>query len=585
MATNNVDGSAVSGICYVGYSSRTARAIFVLVPHSISLLVSGFFTWRSVTLLASLCHGSGSEHLSTVALAKLRSTLTRISLFSVMVAGCVFCTLVCHAYHWVNEASWDAALHKLVLCNLKNQLSTEESSGCTLEDRPSLGMVQLELLAACAAGVLAACWVCTKESLNTWLIGVRQLVCRQPSQRPVKLRKHEIIAQVNDFKLNCWLKLEYLQAFSKRNELQAHGRLSLSFQSAHEDPLGMGWDLDPETSGDFSSGWAAALPHLVTRRPGLCGAQELGLARRASMDSVSNISRSVSIRSGRFSWLGSRKGSAESQEIGQSDLDRLQAIYDETIKGKKRSKRDFFRTHRQKVLKPWSRLSSRRNSVTSRGSSSSSVISQVLPAITLPQKRSSKLGKMSVPQPGCSTDFGALAKRPGNDPGYKELEDRLRQLATASRNTEREEREGVEVGVQVGAGGTDVATQVSPRFGHRTVDSSTSMTDVTSSIPPLLTLAPSPLQHIEANVVSIRVLPSSEDSSIPSSYEKDFKMKKLSPRGKENNSTLDVEIPALKTLPKEGGLMRPREHHRGRRGAIVQRLSPGAQATDTATDS
>ena len=50
---------------------------------------------------------------------------------------------------------------------------------------------------------------------------------------------------------------------------------------------------------------------------------------------------------------------------------------------------------------------------------------------------------------------------------------------------EKEEREGVEVGVQVGAGGTDVATQVSPRFGHRTVDSSTSMTDVTSSIPPL----------------------------------------------------------------------------------------------------
>ena len=207
MATNNVDGSAVSGICYVGYSSRTARAIFVLLPHSISLLVSGFFTWRSVMLLASLCYGAGSEHLSTVALAKLRSTLLRISLFSVLVAGCVFCTLVCHAYRWVSEASWDAALHKLVLCNLKHQLSTEESSGCTLEDGPNLGMVQLELLAASASGVLAACWICTKESLNTWLIGIRQLVCRQPSQRPVKLRKHEIIAQVRNIKSNYWLKL------------------------------------------------------------------------------------------------------------------------------------------------------------------------------------------------------------------------------------------------------------------------------------------------------------------------------------------------------------------------------------------
>ena len=162
----------------------------------------------------------------------------------------------------------------------------------------------------------------------------------------------------------------------------------------------------------------------------------------------------------------------------------------------------------------------------------------------------------------------------------------MRQLATASRNTEREEGERVEIGVQVEIGAADAATQVSPKLGHKTlVDSSTSMTDGTSSLPPLLPPAPSPLQHIEANVVSIRVLPSSEDSSIPSSYEKDFKMKKLSPRGKEN-STLDVEIPALKSLPKEGvGLMKPREHHRGRRGAIVQRLSPGGQVTDPATDS
>ena len=200
MATNNVDGSAVSGICYVGYSSRTARAMFVLVPHTISLLVAAFFTWRCVNLLASLCHGPGSEHLSTAALSKLRSTLTRISVFSVMVAACVFCTLVCHIYRWVNEDSWDAALHKLVLCNLEKQLSPEQSSKCSMDDRPSLGMVQLELLAFCATGVLAASWVCTKESFNTWVIGIRQLVCRLPSQRPVKLRKHEIIAQVKYLK-------------------------------------------------------------------------------------------------------------------------------------------------------------------------------------------------------------------------------------------------------------------------------------------------------------------------------------------------------------------------------------------------
>ena len=112
----------------------------------------------------------------------------------------------------------------------------------------------------------------------------------------------------------------------------------------------------------------------------------------------------------------------------------------------------------------------------------------------------------------------------------------------------------------------------------------------------------SPLQHIEANVVNIKVLgPSSEDSSIPSSYEKDFKMKKISSssKGKENFHLVpshdsceseslsilvsDVTIPVLKKLGEAdgGGVgMRPRDHKRGRRGAILK-LSPGGNAVNT----
>ena len=53
------------------------------------------------------------------------------------------------------------------------------------------------------------------------------------------------------------------------------------------------------------------------------------------------------------------------------------------------------------------------------------------------------------------------------------------------------------------------------------------------------------------------------------------------------SEALDVEIPALTTLPGKDGLtMRGREEHRGRRGAIVklQRISPRAEATETATN-
>merc|ERR1719251_712588 len=85
---------------------------------------------------------------------------------------------------------------------------------------------------------------------------------------------------------------------------------------------------------------------------------------------------------------------------------------------------------------------------------------------------------------------------------------------------------------------------------HRPIRLTTSTaTDSSSPLPPLVSpasttaSAASPLTHIEANVVNIKVLgPSSEDSSIPSSYEKDFKMKKISTnKGKENFQLLPTQ--------------------------------------------
>ena len=145
---------------------------------------------------------------------------------------------------------------------------------------------------------------------------------------------------------------------------------------------------------------------------------------------------------------------------------------------------------------------------------------------------------------------------------------------------------------------------MTPPLYHRviTTETSTETDSKTSSIPlnssppflpPLLSPSTnsSPLQHIEANVVNLKILgPSSEDSSIPSSYEKDYKMKRLSSsKGKENfllvpsqdsgdteNLNMfmeEINIPALKTIQSRvdggGGIMRPREHHWGRRGAIL----------------
>ena len=169
----------------------------------------------------------------------------------------------------------------------------------------------------------------------------------------------------------------------------------------------------------------------------------------------------------RFSWftgLSRKNSSTSNMSIQQSDLERLQSIYNEAIKpsSKKRSKREFFKHHRSK-MRPWSRSTnrSRRNSVTSRGSDNSSVFSQfsqVLPAITLdPKKLSSKvkMNKLSVPSPGKSMDFGR--REPSqlqhqfnvDDPRFMELEEKLRQLASISRNSNITDNDGKEIKISI----------------------------------------------------------------------------------------------------------------------------------------
>lgn len=79
------------------------------------------------------------------------------------------------------------------------------------------------------------------------------------------------------------------QAFAKRHQLPAKGRLSLSLQSTHDDPMGLNKLLDPThlcktedieqsqqlnnthtgTDTDINSEWAAALPQLLSRRGAL----------------------------------------------------------------------------------------------------------------------------------------------------------------------------------------------------------------------------------------------------------------------------------------------------------------------------
>lgn len=126
------------------------------------------------------------------------------------------------------------------------------------------------------------------------LIRIFRLFNDDADQEPVKLKKHEVIAQ----------------AYSKRKMLEENGRVSISCHN--DDPVGLNFDPNSVTSQDLSATWAANLPHLVERRGALVGSVTTSAARRDSLDSrYSNDSKySFSVR--RVS-IASRRNSGDSQ--------------------------------------------------------------------------------------------------------------------------------------------------------------------------------------------------------------------------------------------------------------------------------
>ncbi|CAG2056232.1 unnamed protein product, partial [Timema podura] len=142
----------------------------------------------------------------------------------------------------------------------------------------------------------------------------------QPEE-PVRLKKHRLIAQ----------------AFAKRKTFNNAGRVSISFHSTHDDPVGLNFDVNSVASQDLSSTWAAALPKLMTRRGALIGPT-------GSVSSHSEISLSV-----RRVSVESRRHSLDSQvsvQIAEVTATRKTAATPVPSLGSVRSTR--FRTKRRR---------------------------------------------------------------------------------------------------------------------------------------------------------------------------------------------------------------------------------------------
>ncbi|XP_071104100.1 protein smoothened-like [Haliotis cracherodii] len=293
LAISEIDGDSLSGICFVGYMKHGIRAGFVLGPIAVVLVCGLVFLVRGLITLIKI-RKNAPTFISEKATSKIRETILRLGIFATLAFVFVLITFSVHVYTFANENKWRESFKEYMYCeaNVTITRTVTNTTGrtCEVAHKPSVVALEIHIFAFFGAGIAMSSWSWNKASFNAWERFLRK-VFRKPSNKPVKLKKHKMIAQ----------------AFEKRKNIN-NGRMSISFHSTHDDPLGMKFDLNSVSSHDMSSNFAAAMPKLVRRRGGLIQPVAGTLRRYSDSDIGSVISRRMS----QDSQLG--------QAIGQPQL-------------------------------------------------------------------------------------------------------------------------------------------------------------------------------------------------------------------------------------------------------------------------
>ncbi|XP_034246116.1 smoothened homolog isoform X2 [Thrips palmi] len=259
MAIGEIDGNSELGICFVGYMNPAARGGLLLGPIAVLFSAGAYFLLRGLITLIKVKINS-HEIISERASAKIRETIVRMGFFTLFTFIFVVATFVVHIYEFQHRRSWKESFRTFMICKimrsggvLTDGVGLTGHGDCRIEVRPSLAMVQLHLLALFTCGVVMSSWVWTSSTVDTWIRFLKRFFNQEEEDEPVKMKKHKVIAQV----------------FAKRQAFNRAGRISISFHSTHDDPVGLNFELNSVASQDMSTTWAAALPKLVTRRGAL----------------------------------------------------------------------------------------------------------------------------------------------------------------------------------------------------------------------------------------------------------------------------------------------------------------------------
>ncbi|XP_070209792.1 uncharacterized protein [Littorina saxatilis] len=207
-------------------------------------------------------------------------SLVYTAVFSVFALAIGLITFAIHIYIFIHQSQWKDSLDDYLYC-LSNKTvseavgSTAGPASCTVQHRPSLVAMEINMFAFFAAGIIMSSWSWTKASLCNWEHFLRK-VFRKP-EKPVKVHRQRMVAQ----------------AYDRRQEND--GRVSVSYHTTHDDPCGMKFDLHSMSSNmSHMNNLAHNMPHLVQRHGGMMHPATGTFRRYSDSDIASVMSRRLS---------------------------------------------------------------------------------------------------------------------------------------------------------------------------------------------------------------------------------------------------------------------------------------------------
>ncbi|EDW76136.1 uncharacterized protein Dwil_GK15298 [Drosophila willistoni] len=291
MALSEVDGNSIVGICFVGYINHPMRAGLLLGPLCGVILIGGYFITRGMVMLFGLKHFA-NDIKSTSASNKIHLIIMRMGVCALLTLIFILVAIACHITEFRHSEEWAESFRDYIICRITSVF--DENSSCKIENRPSVGVLQLHLLCLFSSGIVMSTWCWTPSSIETWKRYIRKK-CGKEVVEEVKMPKHKVIAQT----------------WAKRKDFEDKGRLSITLYNTHTDPVGLNFDvndLNSSETNEISSTWVHYLPQCVKRRMALTGAaagttnSSSQGPRKNSLDSEISVSvRHVSVESRRNS--------------------------------------------------------------------------------------------------------------------------------------------------------------------------------------------------------------------------------------------------------------------------------------------